>query len=172
MAQAVFLYFSLYLIDLGAGSLQSVVTSLGADQFDEEDPSEKLQKTSYFNWFYQSINIGGLLAGTFFVYIQNNVSWGLGFGASLIAVVIGTICFIAGTPFYRHHPPGGNPLARMGQVITAATRKWRMKVPSDSDHLYEVPPEMESVIQGSRKIRHTDEFRCSVILVVVLWLCL
>ena len=156
--QTAFLFFSLYVVDLGAGAFQAVVTSLGADQFDEDDPKEKVLKASFFNWYYQSINIGGLLAGTFFVYIQDNVNWGLGFGASLISVVLGTICFLAGTPFYRHHPPGGNPLARIGQVVVASARKWRLKTPEVGD-LYEVPEEMESIIQGSRKIRHTNEFR-------------
>lgn len=146
------------MVDLGAGALQSVVTSLGADQFDDEDPKEKVQKTSYFNWFYQSINIGALLAGTCFVYIQDNVSWGLGLGAALLSVVVGTTFLIAGAPFYRHHPPGGNPLSRIGQVLVASARKWHLKTPASSD-LYEVPEEMESIIRGSRKIRHTNEFR-------------
>lgn len=158
VSQGVFLFFALYVVDVGAGAFQAVVTSLGADQFDEEDPKEKIQKTSFFNWYYQSINIGGLLAGTFFVYIQDNVSWGLGFGAALISVVIGTICFLAGTPFYRHHKPGGNPLTRIGQVVVASVRKWRLKTTASSD-LYEVPEEMDSIIQGSRKIRYTEQFR-------------
>lgn len=158
-AQASFLYLSLYIVDLGAGALYSVAMSLGADQFDEEDIIEKEQKTSFFNWYYQSMNIGGILAATFFVYIQDNVSWGLGFGASLIAVIMGTVFFLAGTRYYRHHPPGGNPLARIGQVIVASARKWHLQIPSDSDLLYEVSLDMESTIRGSRKIQHTDEFR-------------
>lgn len=157
-AQAAFLFFSLYIVDLGAGAFQCVVTPLGADQFDDEDPEEKAQKTSFFNWYYQSMNMGGLLAGTFLIYIQDNVSWGLGFGASLIAVVVGTMCFLGGTPFYRHNLPGGNPITRITQVIVASVRKWYIKIPISSE-LYEVPEEMESIIQGSRKIRHTNEFR-------------
>ncbi|KAG0610652.1 hypothetical protein M758_7G081500 [Ceratodon purpureus] len=159
VGQGVFLFFALYVIDFGAGIFQVVVTSLAADQFDEEDAKEKVQKTSFFTWYYQSSNIGGLLAGTFFVYIQENVSWGVGFGAALISVGVGFLCFLAGTPFYRHHPPGGNPLGRIGQVIVASTRKWRLNTPPLTSELYEVPEEMESVIQGSRKIRHTSEFR-------------
>ena len=159
LGQSAFLFFSLYVVDLGAGAFQSVVTSFGADQFDEEDPKEKSHKTSFFNWFYQAINIGGLLAGTFLVYIQDKVNWGLGFGVALIAIVIGTFCFVAGTPYYRHHPPGGNPLARIGQVVVAAARKWYIQMPLSGDSLYEVPQEMESNIKGSRKIRHTNEFR-------------
>lgn len=158
LGQAAFLFFALYVIDVGAGGVQATVTSFGADQFDEEDSKEKTQKTSFFNWFYQSTILGGLLAATFFVYIQDNVSWGLGFGASLIAVIIGTISFIAGTPFYRHHPPGGNPLTRIGQVIVASARKWHHKIPVGSE-LYEVREVTNSVIQGGRKIRHTKEFR-------------
>ena len=159
LGQEAFLFVSLYVVDLGSGVFQSAVTSLGANQFDDEDPHERSRKTSFFNWFYQASNIEALLAGIFLVYIQDKVSWGFGFGAALIAVVIGTLCFLAGTPYYRHHPPGGNPLARIGQVLVAAARKWRIQVPHDAELLYEVPKEMESNIKGSRKIRHTDEFR-------------
>lgn len=159
LSQGAFLFFALYVVDLGAGAFQAVATSLGADQFDEEDEEEKVQKTSFFNWYYQSINFGGLLASTFFVYIQDNVSWGLGFGAALISVVVGTVCFLAGTPFYRHHRPGGNPLSRIGQVAVATARKWHLKTTGNSVDLFEVPEDAESIIQGSRKIRHTKQFR-------------
>jgi hypothetical protein len=31
---------------------------LGADQFDLNDPQDKVEKESFFNWFYWSINLG------------------------------------------------------------------------------------------------------------------
>lgn len=163
LSQGAFLFLALYVVDLGAGAFQAVVTSFGADQFDEEDPHEKVQKTSYFNWYFQSMNVGGLIASTVFVYIQDNVSWGLGFGAALVSVVVGTGCFLGGTAFYRHHKPGGNPLTRIGQVVVASVRKWGVDM---SDDLYEVPEELESLIQGSRKIRHTNQFRYDVVVVL------
>lgn len=34
---------------------------------------------SFFNWFYLAINIGSLLACTIIVYIQDSISWTIGF---------------------------------------------------------------------------------------------
>ncbi|KAJ4769120.1 Protein NRT1/ PTR FAMILY 8.1 [Rhynchospora pubera] len=57
-------YAALYLIALGTGGIKPCVSSFGADQFDEADPREKKSKSSFFNWFYFSINIGALIAAS------------------------------------------------------------------------------------------------------------
>jgi peptide/histidine transporter 3/4 len=38
------------------------VSSFGADHFDESDPDEAREKSSFFNWFYWMINIGALVS--------------------------------------------------------------------------------------------------------------
>ncbi len=37
------------------------MSTFGADQFDEDDPRDRKEKSSFFNWFYWSINIGALV---------------------------------------------------------------------------------------------------------------
>ena len=37
------------------------MSTFGADQFDEGDPRGRREKSSFFNWFYWSINIGALV---------------------------------------------------------------------------------------------------------------
>jgi len=37
------------------------VSTFGADQFDEDDPRDRKEKSSFFNWLYWSINIGALV---------------------------------------------------------------------------------------------------------------
>lgn len=37
------------------------MSTFGADQFDEDDPRDRREKASFFNWFYWSINIGALV---------------------------------------------------------------------------------------------------------------
>ncbi|KAG0583405.1 hypothetical protein KC19_3G133500 [Ceratodon purpureus] len=149
-------YLALYLVALGTGGIKPCVSSFGADQFDENDVKEKKRKTSFFNWFYFSINIGALIASSALVYIQENVGWGWGFGIPAVAMGIAILSFLFGSPRYRHQKPGGSPLTRIAQVIVAAFRKLHVKV--DPNNLYELH-DKESGIEGSRKLNHTKGFR-------------
>ncbi|CAI0418445.1 unnamed protein product [Linum tenue] len=152
-------FFGLYLIALGTGGIKPCVSSFGADQFDDTDPRERVNKGSFFNWFYFSINIGALISSSLIVYIQDNVGWALGFGVPAIFMGIAIASFFAGTPLYRFQRPGGSPLTRMCQVLVASFHKWNLEVPSDSTLLYETQDAISSV-EGSRKLEHTDELKC------------
>ncbi|GLJ41780.1 hypothetical protein SUGI_0864700 [Cryptomeria japonica] len=150
-------FLSLYLIALGTDGIKPCLSSFGADQFDEMDDEERKKKSSFFNWFYFSINIGALVSSSVLVWIQDNVGWGWGFGLPTVAMGIAICSFFAGTTLYRHQKPGGSALTRIAQVIIASFRKWNAKVPADKSLLYEVQ-DKESVIEGSRKLEHTDGF--------------
>lgn len=151
-------FVALYLIALGTGGIKPCVSSFGADQFDETDEEEKEKKSSFFNWFYFSINIGALIASSVLVYIQMHVGWGWGFGVPTVAMAIAVVFFFAGSKLYRIQKPGGSPLTRIFQVIVASFRKMHVQVPSDKSLLHETADE-ESDIQGSRKLEHTDKFK-------------
>ncbi|XP_077238761.1 protein NRT1/ PTR FAMILY 8.1-like [Tasmannia lanceolata] len=157
-AQSAVFFLALYLIALGTGGIKPCVCSFGADQFDENDEYENRKKSSFFNWFYLSINIGALIAGSVLVWIQTNVGWGWGFGIPAVTMAIAVVSFFSGTRLYRHQKPGGSPLTRIFQVVIASFGKFNVKAPSDKFLLYENAKE-ESAIQGSRKIDHTEEFR-------------
>ncbi|CAL1399409.1 unnamed protein product [Linum trigynum] len=152
-------FFGLYLIALGTGGIKPCVSSFGADQFDDTDAIERVNKGSFFNWFYFSINIGALISSSLIVYIQDNVGWALGFGVPAIFMGIAIATFFSGTPLYRFQRPGGSPLTRMCQVLVASFHKWNLEVPSDSTLLYETQDEISSV-EGSRKLEHIDELKC------------
>ncbi|MCD7446164.1 Peptide transporter ptr1 [Datura stramonium] len=150
-------FIAIYLIALGTGGIKPCVSSFGADQFDDNDEIEKRRKSSFFNWFYLSINIGALIASSVLVWIQMNVGWGWGFGIPAVAMAIALVFFFAGTRLYRLQPPGGSPLTRILQVLVASMRKWFVKPPADKTLLYETANE-ESSIKGSRKLAHTHKF--------------
>lgn len=150
-------FLSLYIIALGTGGIKPCVSSFGADQFDETDVVEKKKKSSFFNWFYFSINIGALIASSVLVWVQENVGWEWGFGIPTVAMGIAVCSFFSGTRLYRHQKPGGSPLTRIAQVLVASFRKWNTPIPRDKSGLYEVQ-DKESVIEGSRKLEHTDGF--------------
>ncbi len=156
--QMVFIYISLYTMALGSGGIRPCVSTFGADQFDVEDPKEKLQLAHFFNWFYFTITLGVLLALTVVVYISNYVSWGWGFGTLAIAMGVANITFFMGTPFYRHKLPSGSPITRLCQVLVASICKWKVQVPSDESLLHEVH-DKESAIVGSRKLHHMNDLR-------------
>ncbi|KAH7405129.1 hypothetical protein KP509_15G057700 [Ceratopteris richardii] len=151
--QLSFFYIALYLVALGTGGIKPCVSSFGADQFDTNHEYERKNMSSFFNWFYFSINIGSLISSSVIVYIQDYKSWAWGFGIPAAAMGIAVCSFVFGSPLYRHQKPGGSPLTRIAQVFVAAFRK-QEAVSSDPSKLYET---QESSIEGSRKLKHTDK---------------
>ncbi|GFZ01632.1 peptide transporter 1 [Actinidia rufa] len=154
--QSAICFLALYLIALGTGGIKPCVSSYGADQFDDADEAEKKHKASFFNWFYFSINIGALIAGSVLVWIQDNVGWGWGFGIPAVAMAIAVVSFFSGTRLYRNQKPGGSPLTRICQVVVASVRKYRVEVPEDNSLLFETA-DVEFAIKGSRKLDHTKD---------------
>uniref|UniRef100_A0A7N0T2Y3 Peptide transporter 1 n=2 Tax=Kalanchoe fedtschenkoi TaxID=63787 RepID=A0A7N0T2Y3_KALFE len=149
-------FVGLYLIALGTGGIKPCVSSFGADQFDDSDEREMKKKSSFFNWFYFSINLGAMIASSVLVWVQMNVGWDWGFGIPAVAMAIAVAFFFSGSGLYRLQKPGGSPLTRMAQVIVAALRKSSILVPDDKSRLHETE-DMRSSITGSRKLEHTDE---------------
>lgn len=47
------------------GAIKGSVSPLGADQFNMNDPAEVEQRTGFFGWFFQCIQVGGLVASFF-----------------------------------------------------------------------------------------------------------
>ncbi|KAJ9543786.1 hypothetical protein OSB04_023493 [Centaurea solstitialis] len=121
----------MFRVALGTGGIKPCVSSYGADQFDDADEVEKKHKSSFYNWFYFSINIGALIASSVLVWVQDNVGWGWGFGISAVAMALVVASFFPGTRLYRNQRPGGSPLTRICQVVVASWRKRRVRVPED-----------------------------------------
>lgn len=156
--QTATMYIALYLTALGTGGIKPCVSSFGADQFDENDEREKKNMSSFFNWFYLSINVGALIASTVLVWVQTNVGWGWGFGIPAVAMAIAVAAFFFGSSLYRLQIAVGSPLTRIVQVLVASVRKCSVRVPDDKALLYETS-DAESSIPGTRKLEHTDKLR-------------
>ncbi|MCL7036688.1 hypothetical protein MKW94_030452 [Papaver nudicaule] len=146
-------YLSTYLVALGNGGYQPNIATFGADQFDEEDSKEGIQKVAFFSYFYLALNLGSLFSNTILGYFEDEGMWALGFWCSTGSAFLALVLFLAGTPKYRHFRATGNPLARFCQVVVAAAKKWRTRVPDSGDDLYEY------AISGGRKIFHTSGFK-------------
>ncbi|XP_062209812.1 protein NRT1/ PTR FAMILY 5.2-like [Phragmites australis] len=144
-------YFGgLYIVAFGNGGTKPNISTIGADQFDEFDPREKMHKLSFFNWWMFTIFVGILFSSTVLVYLQDNVSWSVGYGIPTLGLMVSISIFLAGTRLYRHKVPQGSPFTRMGKVVAAAVCKWRLPVPADAKELHEL--ELE-VYTRKRKFR-------------------
>ncbi|KAL6660240.1 hypothetical protein ACP70R_002362 [Stipagrostis hirtigluma subsp. patula] len=153
-----FFFAGLYIVAFGTGGTKPNISTIGADQFDEFDPQEKMHKISFFNWWMFSIYVGILFSSTVLVYLQDNVSWSIGYGIPTLGLLISIAIFLFGIKLYRHKLPQGSPLTRMVKVVAAALWKWRLPVPADAKELHEL--ELE-VYASTRKFRmdSTDAMR-------------
>lgn len=127
----IFFFTSLYLVAFAEAGHKPCVQAFGADQFDEDDIKESKAKSSFFNWWYFSMNGGILVAMSVLTYIQENLSWGLGFGIPCIVMCFALFIFLLGSRTYRFriNSDERNPFARIGLVFLKAARNW--KVPTD-----------------------------------------
>ncbi|WZZ13955.1 hypothetical protein YC2023_107044 [Brassica napus] len=149
---------ALYTLAIGTGGTKANISTIGADQFDETDPKEKIQKMSFFNWWMFSIFFGTLFANTVLVYVQDNVGWGWGYGIPTLGLAISIFVFLLGTPFYRHKLPTGSPFIKMTRVIVASFRKANAPMARDHTQLHELPS-MEYERKGAFPIQSTKSLR-------------
>lgn len=152
--QHIIVFIGLYMVALGYGAQNPCITSFGADQFDHTDEEERNKKSSFFNWRYFIINVASLISGTIVVWVQDHEGWFWGFMIAALFVALGAVIFVLGSTLYRFQRIGGSPMARLCQVIVAATCNFNKDLPCDSSLLYEVP-EQPSSTERSRKLEHT-----------------
>ncbi|KAG2276651.1 hypothetical protein Bca52824_059206 [Brassica carinata] len=149
---------ALYTLAIGTGGTKANISTIGADQFDETDPKEKIQKMSFFNWWMFSIFFGTLFANTVLVYVQDNVGWGWGYGIPTLGIAISIFVFLLGTPFYRHKLPTGSPFMKMTRVIVASFRKANAPMARSLTQFHELPS-MEYERKGTFPIQPTKSLR-------------
>lgn len=148
-------YISIYLIALGNGAPEPALATFGAEQFDDKDPKEKRAKTSFYSYFYVSINMGCLISETVLVYIENLGHWMVGFWICAVCGLLAYLLLLSGTSRYRQSKPSGNPISRFSQVIMASMKKMNLKMPSNGEGLYEGPGGKK----GTRRMLHTEGFK-------------
>ncbi|KAE8676092.1 Protein NRT1/ PTR FAMILY 6.2 [Hibiscus syriacus] len=86
------------------------------------------------------------------VYIQDEVGRSWGYGICSASTFVALVVFFSGTKRYRYKKCSGSPVAHISQVVSAAFRKKKAKLPSDISLLYEDLPE-------ASRIRHTNQLR-------------
>lgn len=119
------LYAGVFLICVSAAGSRFNQATMGADQFDSAADQDVL-----FNWFFIFLYTSSVLGSTVVVYLQDSVSWTLGFGVSAAASVLGLAALLLGTPYYRRPAVRGSPFTGIARVLVAAARKRKVSVPT------------------------------------------
>ncbi|XP_004307113.1 PREDICTED: protein NRT1/ PTR FAMILY 5.4-like [Fragaria vesca subsp. vesca] len=151
-------FVALYLLSVGLSGHKPCVQTFAADQFSEESAEERKAKSSFFNWWYLGIVVGGSTAVLVVVYIQDNVSWTAGFGILTVSIVVALIIFLLGTKKYLKQGPLGSPFTKVAQVFVAAVKKRHTKV-SPGDDLGQYLRDDKSQQQPHTALVHTNQFR-------------
>lgn len=112
--------------------MRPCIQAFGADQFDGEDIDESKAKSSFFNWWYFSMAAGSLLAVVILNYIQENLSWELGFAIPCIVMFFALLLYLLGSLTYRFRLQRDerNPFVRIGRVFMNATRNRHSSPPA------------------------------------------
>ncbi|KAK4780186.1 hypothetical protein SAY87_016292 [Trapa incisa] len=118
------LYTAITLESLGMAGFRFTIATVGGDQF-RSSPSSQ---STFFNWFYFAQYSALVVSSTVVVYVQDSVSWGLGFGLCAAANLVGTAILVMGSRYYYHHKPEGSPFTRLARVVVAAIRKRKFKL--------------------------------------------
>uniref|UniRef100_A0A8B9NPY7 Solute carrier family 15 member 3 n=1 Tax=Apteryx owenii TaxID=8824 RepID=A0A8B9NPY7_APTOW len=103
-------YSGLLLLALGVSSTRANLTPFGADQVTDrgEDTTRR-----FFNWFYWSINIGAVFALLVVAFIQQNISFLVGYLIPVACLALALFIFLLATPTFVTKPPTGSQVSVM-----------------------------------------------------------
>jgi peptide/histidine transporter 3/4 len=93
----------------------------------------------------------------FVVWVENSKGWDIGFVVCALCVLLGMLIWIAGFPFYRNQLPTGSPITRILQVLVAAFKKRRVKLPENPSDLKQINHDEASAIGI---LHRTQGFHC------------
>ncbi|KAK9278270.1 hypothetical protein L1049_027835 [Liquidambar formosana] len=154
--QMAFLIGGLGLLVIGAGGIRPCNLAFGADQFNPETESGKRGISSFFNWYYFTSTVAMIISLTIIVYVQSDVSWAVGLGIPAFLMFLSCVLFFMGSRIYVKVKPEGSPLKSMVQVMVAAVRKRRLKLPEQPWLSLFNPIPTNSF---NSKLPYTDQFR-------------
>lgn len=97
-SQAAILYTGPYVIAAGVGGINASLPAHGAGQLDHSN--QKLI-SSYFDWFFFSLCLGGLLSCTM-IWVEENRGWNWNFTITIIALSLALSIFIGGSLLRKH----------------------------------------------------------------------
>lgn len=164
--QTVIFFAGLYITAVGCGGVRSALLPFGASQFNNENSLDIKNRRNFFSSFYICVIFGVITSGTIIVWVQENVSWAIGYGVASASIGLALIVFLVGTPIFQQDEPCGSPVKSIFRVIVASFRNMSLEVPADSSLLYEI---RSNNIQRT-KLAHSDDFRYFFLLLTMRYL--
>ncbi|XP_021107460.1 solute carrier family 15 member 3 isoform X2 [Heterocephalus glaber] len=132
------LYGALLLLALAASSVRGNLAAFGADQVMElgRDATRR-----FFNWFYWSINVGAVFTLLVVAFIQQNLSFLLGYSVLLGCVLLAFFTFLFTTPAFISKPPRGSQVSSMLKLALRSCRPglWGRRAARDSQGAHLLP---------------------------------
>ncbi|CAN0902554.1 Protein NRT1/ PTR FAMILY 5.13 [Linum grandiflorum] len=137
--QTLLFFISLYMVAIGQGQ-NPCVQAFGADQFDEQHPKERKDRSLFFNWGYCSMAIGINVAVLVVVYVQDNLNWAVGFTIPCFTMLASLVIFLLGTNTYRfgikRNKEDANPFLRIGRVVFRVVRNRGTRMTTEERDAY------------------------------------
>ncbi|CAL4959328.1 unnamed protein product [Urochloa decumbens] len=118
--QAAVLYSAVCLLAVGNGGTRYNAATLGADQF---AGGGERGRDAFFSCYFACLYASYVAGDTALVYLQDSVSWALGFGVCAATTGLGLVALAAGSRYYRRPVPKGSPFTALARVLVAAARK-------------------------------------------------
>ena len=114
-------YLSLFvLLTIGAGGIKSCINVFGGQQF--HPTHHKVLLTSFFTYFYASINVGSIVGGLSVPQVAESVSYFAAYLIPLTAFCIASVIFVCGSGRYVRIKPQGSPVVSVVKVLFNAAR--------------------------------------------------
>lgn len=159
-SQLGFLILALGFLSVGTSGIRPCSIPFGVDQFDPTTDEGIRGINSFFNWYYTTFTVVLILVLTVVVYIQDNVSWVLGFGVPTICMVGSVFLFFVGTRLYVYVKPEGSVFSGIAQAVVAAYKKRCLRVPTEEEAA-DGGMFYDPVIEGTRvkKLPLTNQYR-------------
>lgn len=106
-------YLSLSLIIMGVGFLKPNISTIVGKLYAQGDP----RRDSGFSLFYAGINLGALFGSIVCGYLGLKISWGWGFGAAGVGMVLGLTQFLWGQKYLRGHAEPPQPALLRERIL-------------------------------------------------------
>ncbi|XP_027348150.1 protein NRT1/ PTR FAMILY 2.13-like [Abrus precatorius] len=153
------LLFGLFWLSIGTGGIRPCCIPFAVDQFDLTTAEGRHGSSCFYTMYYTTQTLIMLINQTLLVYIQDSVSWTLGYALPSVFMFIAIIVFFAGTKVYAYVNPEGSNFSSIAKVLVAAQQKRHLHLPAAEDTqeaFYDPPLQNDSEV----KLPLTIEYRC------------